>query len=156
MKARGKSLMFNDEEIEELTEMRYGDKRAFSLLSLIFQHLDLRHHFHIDHFFPKSRFTPKRLKSAGFLEDQIDALREMVDNLPNLQLLGGIENQEKHSMLPAEWLKTFESNEKRIEYANLHLLGDVPEDLASFDLFYSTRRKKLESEIKNLLIRSDE
>ena len=140
MKKRAKSLVFNNEEIEELTEMRYGDKRTFSLLSLIFPHLDLRHHFHVDHFFPKSRFTPARLKSEGFSDEQVDTLREQVDSLPNLQLLRGVENQEKRSMLPAQWLATFESDEKRIEYVNLHLLGDVPKELSSFESFYSARR----------------
>ena len=77
MSARGKSLAFTDEEIDELAEMRYADKRTFSLLSLVFTHLDLRHHFHIDHFFPKSRFTPAQLRSEEFSEEEASALREM-------------------------------------------------------------------------------
>ena len=89
MSARGKSLTFTNEEIDELSEMRYGDKRTFSLLSLVFNHLDLRHHFHIDHFFPKSRFTPARLKSEGFSEEEVPVLRELANCLPNLQLLRG-------------------------------------------------------------------
>ena len=152
MRKRGKSLVFNDEEIEELAEMRYGDRRTFSLLSLIFPHLDLRHHFHVDHFFPKSRFTLARLKPKGFSEEQVATLREKVDSLPNLQLLGGVENQEKRSMLPAEWLATFESDERRNEYVKSHLLGDVPEDLSSFESFYSARRERLQSKIRSLLM----
>ena len=151
MSARGKPLAFTDEEIDDLTEMRYGDRRTFSLLSLIFNHLDLRHNFHIDHFFPQSRFTPAQLRSKGFSEEESSDLREKMNCLPNLQLLGGVENQEKHSMLPAKWLATSKSNEKRAEYVNLHMLGDVPSDLSGFDAFYSARRNKLESEIKNLL-----
>ena len=42
MRSRGKSLAFNTDEIDDLTEMRFGDKRTFSLLSLVFPHLDLR------------------------------------------------------------------------------------------------------------------
>lgn len=151
MNTRGKSLMFTDEEIDELTEMRYGDKRTFSLLSLVFNHLDLRHHFHIDHFFPKSRFTPARLKSVGFSEEEVSALREMANCLPNLQLLGGTENQEKRSMLPNAWLATFESDEKRAEYTNVHLLGSVPSDLRDFGTFYTARREMFKSEIVRLL-----
>ena len=151
MSARGKSLTFTDEEIDELTEMRYGDKRTFSLLSLVFNHLDLRHHFHTDHFFPKSRFTPVRLKSVGFSEEEVSALREMANCLPNLQLLGGTENQEKRSMLPSAWLATFETDEKRIEYTNVHLLGSVPSDLRDFGTFYTARRERFKSEIVRLL-----
>ena len=151
MSARGKSLAFTDEEIGELTEMRYGDKRTFSLLSLLFTHLDLRHHFHIDHVFPKSRFTPARLRSEGFSEEEVSSLREMTDCLSNLQLLGGVENQEKRSMLPAAWLVTFESDEKRVEYAAMHLLGDVPAELSGFRSFYSARKDRLKSKIRDLL-----
>ena len=151
MNARGKSLAFMDEEIDDLTEMRYGDRRLFSLLSLIFNHLDLRHDFHIDHFFPRSHFTPARLRSEGFSEEEVPDLREKMNCLPNLQLLPGVENQEKHSMLPAAWLDNFESDEKRAEYANVHMLGNVPRDLSWFSDFYSARRDRLKSKIKNLL-----
>ena len=156
MRARGKSLTFNDEEIEELTDMRYGDRRTFSLLSLVFRHLDLRNYFHIDHFFPKSRFTPARLTAQGFLEEDVASLREMADSLPNLQLLAGAENQEKRAMLPADWLANFESDEKRSEYVNLHLLGEVPDNLSGFGAFFAMRRERLKTEIRMLLMRADE
>ncbi len=151
MSTRGKSLVFNSEEIDELTDMRYGDKRTFCLLSLIFRHLDLRHHFHVDHFFPKSQFAAALLKSKGFSEEEVADLREMMNSLPNLQLLAGVENQEKRSKLPTEWLSTFESDEKRTEYLNLHLLGNVPDDLLEFKSFHSARRESLKSEITTLL-----
>ena len=78
-------------------------------------------------------------------------LREMMNSLPNLQLLAGVENQEKRSKLPTEWLSTFESDEKRTEYLNLHLLGNVPDDLLGFKSFHSARRESLKSEITTLL-----
>ena len=54
MAKRGKSLLFGEEEIDELVEMRYGDKRLFALLSLLFPFVDVtNHHFHIDHVFPE-------------------------------------------------------------------------------------------------------
>ena len=151
MSGRGKSLALTDEEIDELTEMGYGDKRTFSLLSLVFNHLDLRHHFHIDHIFPKSRFTPARLKSGGFSDEETSVMRETANCLPNLQLLGGAENQEKRSMLPSAWLASFESDEKRSEYARAHLLGSVPSDLNGFHSFYSARRERLKAEIARVV-----
>jgi hypothetical protein len=41
MDARGKSLSFSPAEVEDLLEMEYGDKRLFSLLSLLFNFVDL-------------------------------------------------------------------------------------------------------------------
>lgn len=151
MARRGKSLEFTDEEIDDLTELRYGDQRTFSLLSLVFNHLDLRNHFHIDHIFPKSRFTPAKLKSAGFPEEEASSMREMMNCLPNLQLLGGAENEEKRAILPIEWLESFESNERRDEYVKVHLIGDVPSDLSGFKSFYLVRRDSLKSRIEEML-----
>lgn len=153
MKQRGKSLTFDEEEIDALTDLKYGDKLSFSLLSLVFKHLDLNNHFHVDHIFPRSRFTKNRLVKQGFSEDEIADLKQMVDSLPNLQLLSGLKNQEKSTRLPVEWLKTsFSSEEERGEYVNLHLLGDVPSDLFGFREFHKARREKLKDKIREILM----
>ena len=151
MRSRGKSLAFDDDEVDDLTEMRYGDKRTFSLLSLVFPHLDLRQHFHIDHVFPKSRFTPARLRDLGFSEDESARLRDLADRLPNLQLLPGHENLQKRAMLPADWLANFASDDLRRSYAETHLLGDVPEHLDGFESFYEARRQRLKERVIELL-----
>ena len=53
MARRAKALTFEDEEIDELVELQYGDSRTFALLSLIFSLTDLQSDFHIDHVFPQ-------------------------------------------------------------------------------------------------------
>ena len=53
--------------------------------------------------------------------------------------------------LPAAWLVTFESDEKRVEYAAMHLLGDVPAELSGFKSFYSARKDRFKSKIRDLL-----
>ena len=151
MRSRGKSLAFDDDEVDDLTEMRYGDKRTFSLLSLVFPHLDLRQHFHIDHVFPKSRFTPAKLRDHGFSDDEGERFRDLADRLPNLQLLQGHENLQKRAMLPADWLANFDSVEARRNYVQTHLLGDVPEGLDGFESFYEARRQRLKVRILALL-----
>lgn len=151
MRSRGKSLAFNRDEIDDLTEIRFGDKRTFSLLSIIFPHLDLRQHFHIDHVFPKSRFTKAKLNALGVSEEKVQHLQDFSDRLPNLQLLEGHENQQKRSILPAEWLQTFSTGEARQNYAITHLLGDVPAGIHEFESFYETRRQRLRDKIVELL-----
>ena len=64
MARRGKTLSFEDEEIEELADMAYGDKRLFPLLVLIFPSSNAGYTFHIDHVFPKAAFN-KRVRKAG-------------------------------------------------------------------------------------------
>lgn len=140
MAKRGKSLLFSEEEIDELAEMSYGDKRLFSLLTLLFPFVDVtNHHFHVDHIFPRSRFTSKKLEKAGVSPDDIDDFMEMGNRLPNLQLLEGVENMEKRATLPAEWIRSMASESHRTNYCDNHLLENVPESLPEFGDFYNTR-----------------
>lgn len=155
MRSRGKSLAFDDDEIDDLTEMRFGDKRTFSLLSLVFRHLDLRQHFHVDHVFPRSRFTPAKLRDAGFGDDEAEQLKDLSDRLPNLQLLEGHKNLQKRAALPADWLQTFSTPEARLNYVATHLLGEVPDGLRGFVPFYEARRQRLKQRISGLLRGTD-
>ncbi len=149
MARRGKALHFDDEEIEELADMQYGNRLTFSLLSLLFPFVDLRNNFHVDHIFPSARFTERRLRKAGVDEDLIDDFREQRNGLANLQLLQGPENNEKRAKMPAKWLAALESGAS--DYADRHLLGDVPESIAEFDQFYKARRERLKQRITDLL-----
>ncbi len=152
MTRRGKSLAFEDEELEELVDMQYGSPLTFALMSLIFPFVDLRHQFHIDHVFPRSRFTERRLRDAGVPDDKIDGFRQRVNGLANLQLLQGPSNIEKSSKMPAEWLaEGFPDLSTRREYQKNHLLEPVPEAITEFDAFYDARRERLKTSIGQLL-----
>ena len=152
MVKRGKSLAFADEEIDELVEMQYGDKRLFALLTLLFPFVDVtNHHFHIDHVFPYSRFTKPKLKKAGVADEDIDDFKEMANCLPNLQLLEGAENIEKQASLPAEWMADTLSKSTRTNYCDNHLLGTVPESLTEFRDFYDARRTVIRSRVVTIL-----
>lgn len=152
MAKRGKSLLFGEEEIDELVEMRYGDKRLFPLLSLLFPFVDVgNNHFHIDHIFPRSKFTKPNLKRAGVPESSIDQYKEMADCLPNLQLLEGVENVEKLAKMPSEWIDGAFQGAARSNYCDNHLIGELPESLADFGAFLEYRRNALRSRITGLL-----
>ena len=153
MRRAGKSLDFEDDEIDEdLAEMRYQDKRVFALLSLLFPFVNLRHQIHVDHIFPKKRFSSSRLKRAGISEEKVDDFIDCKDRLANLQLLQGAENIDKRDKLPSEWLsEQFPDKRKRRAYCCDHLLPEIPDSIVDFDLFYDKRREKLKEKIKNLL-----
>ncbi len=155
MAGRGRPLAFEEEEIENLADMQYGNRLTFALLSLLFPHVDLRNHFHVDHVFPKAKFTRRELSKTGVPDNEIDEFIQSRDGLANLQLLQGLENTEKNSSLPAKWLrKAFSDPTNRQEYQDLHLLGEVPESIAKFDTFYESRRERLKEKITKLLGRS--
>ena len=152
MRAQGKSLVFEDEEVEELADMQFGNRLTFALLSLLFPFVDLRNHFHIDHVFPRSRFTERRLRRAGVPDEEIAGYVQSRDRLANLQLLEGSKNTEKSIKMPTAWLaQEFPIASSRQNYRDLHLLGDVPKSISRFDAFYEARRERLRERIGELL-----
>lgn len=152
MARRGRPLVFEDEELEELADMRYGNPLTFALLSLIFPFVDLRNQFHVDHIFPRSRFTERRLCSAGVPRGRVDDFIQIRDGLANLQLLQGAENNEKRAKMPNEWLRQSQPDAtSRQAYLDRHELGDIPDSITEFDAFYEARRERLKARIKQLL-----
>ena len=153
MARRGRSLIFEDEEIEDLVDMEFNGRLTFALLSLLFPFVDLHNQFHVDHVFPRSRFTEARLRSAGVPDDEIGRFRSSGNRLANLQLLQGAQNYEKSDRMPADWLDQTYSGDPagRRQYENLHLLGDVPDEMTEFRVFYDARRTRLKEEITRLL-----
>ena len=152
MAQRGKTLDFVEEEMEDLADMRLGDRRIFPLLTMLFPHFGSRDGSDIDHVFPKSRFTPNRLGAAGVGDEQVEAFRDRCDRLANLQLLDRSVNNEKRASLPADCLDVHcPENLARQNYCDRHLLGDVPRKIKDFTDYYSTRRKQLRDRIAELV-----
>jgi hypothetical protein len=152
MSQRGKSLVFEPAEIEDLLHMEYGDKRAFPLLSLLFPFVDLRNQFHLDHVFPISKLSVAKLKKQGFDEAQAETMAAHANTLPNLQLLEGAINNEKRASLPHDWLNHFFQDEQsRQHYCAKHDLGNVPAELGEFEIYYRDRQDRLRQRINVLL-----
>ena len=154
-------MAFTDEEIEDLADTSYGDWSAYSLLSLLFPHVDTANHvFHIDHVVARAQATPAKMDGAGLDEDDPDRkyISDGINRLPNLQLLPGRENEKKSTMFPRQWMDSdaFADDRDRDSYAREQELGDwhvLPEDLCGFRDFYDARRKRIMERLKGLLRR---
>ena len=152
MSKRGKQLTFSNEELYELLDMSYGDKRAFLLLSMLFPHVDLNNQFHVDHVFPISRFTSSKLTKSGFSDEEHEEMQNWANTVANLQLLEGQANKEKNATLPKSWLdENFDNKKARANYCDLHALGEVPEDLSGFLDFAKARYERLFARLVNEL-----
>ena len=153
MAQRGRSLEFSQEEVEDLADMGISDRRVFGLLALLCPFINLRNHsFHIDHVFPKSRFTRTRLRSAGVADEQIDSFSDCANRIANLQLLDGDINNEKRQLMPLEWMREhFPDDQTRQHYCDLYHLGDVPQKITDFMAFYEARRERLQERIAELV-----
>ena len=153
MARSAKSLEFSEEEVEDLADMSFSDRRVFALLALLSPFIDIQHHqFHIDHVFPKSRFTRGRLLDAGVDEDQVENHVDCANRIGNLQLLDGVANLEKRARLPLEWMEeAYPDDEARRHYCALYLLDDIPREMTGFLAFYEKRRSRLRERISELV-----
>lgn len=152
MAAVGKSLTFDSAEIDELLNLKYGSKRTFSVLSVLYPGLDLSKIFHQDHIFPKSRFTKKKLTEAGVPTDKIDDYLAAVNLLPNLQLLAGTANIEKQDSLPAPWIEAaFPNHDKRAIYLTENDLNGLSLDLSDFTAFFEQRKHRIRDRLLTTL-----
>ena len=153
MVKRGRSLEFTEEEIEDLADMKYGDRRIFALLALMSPFVDTRnHHFHIDHVFPKSYFTTRSLQKTGIEDKHHDEMLDCADRIGNLQLLDGTTNLEKQAIPPADWIRErYPKENERQHHCDLYYLGEIPTDLKGFMGFYTARRNRLQNNIAELV-----
>ena len=153
MAQKAKSLEFSEEEVEDLADMGFSDRRVFGLLSLLSPFIDFQHHqFHIDHIFPKSRFERGRLLDAGVDENEVDNHVDCANRIGNLQLLDGAVNLKKRARLPSEWMaEVYPDEEARRHYAERYLLEDIPEQITGFLEFYEMRRSRLQERISELV-----
>ena len=152
MAGRGKSLSFGPEEVEDLLDMEYGDRRLFPLLSILFPFIDVRQLHHIDHFFPKSQLQRRKLEKAGCDASYVEECLASRDRLANLQLLEGLLNVSKNDSLPGPWMDaTYPVPAQRQAVLERHDLGVAPTTHQDFMPFYNARREKLRVRLSGLL-----
>jgi hypothetical protein len=155
MASRGKSLSFGPEEMEDLLDMEYGDRRLFPALSLLFPFIDVRQLHHIDHFFPKSQLQRRKLERAGCDAAYVEECLAARDRLANLQLLEGLLNVSKNDSLPGPWLEaTYQDPISRRAVLDRHELGFAPTTHQEFLSFYNTRRERLRARFEPILARA--
>lgn len=155
MAGRGKSLSFGPEEIEDLLDMEYGDRRMFPLLSLLYPFIDVRQHHHVDHFFPKSKLNRRALEKAGLQGDKVEECVNARDRLANLQLLEGLLNVSKNDALPDAWMTATYGDPVQLQAVlDRHDLGTVPLSAVDFMVFYTARRERMRLRLTTLLTKS--
>ena len=147
----GKSLAFDEEAIQGLLKLRYGDKNCYPLLSLIYPSGDSSRH-HVDHIYPQAAFTRRKLEKLGISEDDVPALIAVAQEIPNLQLLTPAENVSKKDRMPSAWLQAaYPDDSHRAAVQAFHHFGPVAEGLDGFSEFIEDRRNALAKVIRTRL-----
>jgi hypothetical protein len=148
LRPTSKSMDFAEAEIDGLLSYRYGQKYTFTVLALLYPWLKYDQKFHIDHIFPRAMFKRRELERRGIPEDRWHLWLDHRDDLGNLQLLQGIENQIKSDQEFEAWLQgQCETPNSLYAYRQQHMIPDVDLSFEKFPEFLEVRegilRKKL-------------
>lgn len=144
-KGTNRSLIFIDDDISNLLWAKYGQGITVVIMSVLYPWADMKNHFHIDHMYPKSKFTHKQLKKHGLTDEEIEFALKNYNYLGNLQLLEAIPNIEKSNCDFDTWLHSTIPMESLQDYKLKHL---IPTDM---DLTYTNFQKFL-SEREDLIV----
>jgi hypothetical protein len=131
LQGHGLTMHFSDEELDMLLSSEYGKRNTFSVLAALYPSLNTQFKFHLDHVFPKSGFHKTRLKAAGFDDAAVLRMQELMNQVPNLQLLEGLANQSKLDAAFDKWIAPLQN--KPMEWRHFRTLHHIP-NLASYQL----------------------
>ena len=147
-----RDILFSDDSIDNLLWTKYGTGDLLIVLSVLYPWADLKNNFHVDHIYPKSKFTPKKLAKKGISEDKILYYIENVNYLGNLQLLEATPNEEKNNKDFDVWLKEAFSNPDQLkEYKGKHFIPDVDLSFGNFEEFLGAREELIVEALKKEL-----
>ena len=151
-KGTNRALQFTDDDINNLLYSKYGQGDTLVILSILYPWADLKHSFNVDHMFPKSVFTAKKLKAKGVPESKIDEFIANYNFIGNLQLLEEIPNIEKKAMDFDVWLSQKVPSGELADYKKKHYVPNLSLGFSNFDIFLEEREKmliqKLNSELR--------
>jgi len=151
LKGTYKSLIFDDDEIENLFFYHYGAAYTFPTLALIYPTLDFKNKFHMDHIFPKSLITKSKLEKRGI--KNIEFYLDNFNLLANLQLLEGPINEGKSNQEFEDWINmTYKNEDKRKFYMEKNFIPDVDLSFENFEEFIVERNALMKKEFKKTLL----
>lgn len=153
-KGTNKSIIFTQDDIDNyLLTLRYGKADTLSTLMLLYPSLDFKNIFHIDHIYPRSKFTRKYLQKMGISDYDIDDYLYEVNNICNLQLLPAIPNEEKSDLDFDVWFNEQNptDNDKK-SYRDLHMLPEMTYSYDAFLNFVDERAEVLSNKLREILL----
>jgi uncharacterized protein with ParB-like and HNH nuclease domain len=149
----GKSLKLTIQDLSELVEdTSYGSPHTYFLLSLIYPTVDFKiRKYEVDHIHPRSKFNRSNLISIGITDEETIEYwkEEKCNQLPNLQLLGAKDNNNKRSKTLNEYIQA-KTPKERADFIKDNLLPSDKglRELIKFDDFFEYRKKQLINKLK--------
>lgn len=152
-----KSIIFSEDDIDEyLLKKKYGSPEILSILMLLYPSIDYSNKFHIDHMYPRSNFSKKKLLANGVDIKDITQYMDSVNDMGNLQILPATCNIEKQNKDFDAWLKIMcPTEEKMKEYQLKHGLPSCEYEYYSYPnflTFISQRKMIIRKVLKKILL----
>lgn len=148
LKKLGSRINIDDDTINELIETQKDNQYAFSILALLYPHLDYRNNnFHKDHLYPEKLYKadPSRFKYDW----------KTYNSIVNLQMLDANENMSKQDKQLKEWINAevgYDTNTYLYQdFLKHHLIPNIDLELKNFDEFIGERRRLLIAKLKDIL-----
>lgn len=149
LRGTSKTIVFTDDDIETLLELQYGRADTLMVLMMLYPSLDYNNKFHIDHIYPKSKFTKTSLLKKEIAHDKVEEYMNHVNDISNLQLLAAIPNIEKQDKDFEEWFAEIcPTDTDKIQYRKINYLPEMQYSYVEFLQFVSDRRKKIKNQLK--------
>lgn len=136
-----RNFKFGEDELDKLFDYSKG-KYTFMILSLLYPEIKISEvEFHQDHMHPVFGFNEKNLLAAGFSKEEVGNLIHLKDQLANLQLLKGKENESKNKTPLEEWILKGNELDKFLPIGTSLKLIDFKE-------FYEKRKQLMKNQLK--------
>lgn len=141
MKELSLGQVVSEEGISEFLSYQKDGPYTFSVLALLYPHLNFSNEFHKDHIHPETRWTEVKDICAW----------ERYNSVVNLQLLDGVENESKNKSLLKDWVDLHTTSENRLQFLNEHLIPNVSLELADVEKFFAFREELLAARLRKLV-----
>lgn len=153
---RDLGVSFSDEDIEDLLKLQKNHRKAFSVLALLFPHLEYRYHdFHKDHMHAEAAIAKYR-EEGNVPNEELEYYQnpDWWNSIRNLQLLDANENQSKQDISLQKWID-FEVQEHRKDRELLlhrcYIPMDVDLDISNLKEFLQARGELLRQALREKL-----
>lgn len=144
---KGHYIEITNDDIEGILDnVQFGNPALFPILQLLYPNLDYKNSmFHIDHIYPKSKFT---VNNKSLPQECLD----WKNYLFNLQLLEGSENISKRAKDPEVWLaEAYKTEEEKNDYKSRNYIDkDFILDWERIMDFEKMRRKNIKEQLQTL------
>ena len=149
-RGKRKSILFSSDDIDNLLELKYTQKKTHWALTLIYPAMN---HSFKDHIHPKSKFNKISMSAAGFSEVHIEEFNTKANGIANLQLLETTGSIEKNDKPFKNWLNlSYPEKSSRDRYLEQHHINpDQSLEFEDFIDFVSARRKTIKRKLTSIL-----